>query len=76
MRRLMKMGFTPDQLLIMGTGDFEVVRNELPEDAAVVGSYKESERDLFVLVIQSESFQPVEGYLNIPFLSPPVIQRK
>jgi hypothetical protein len=76
MSRLAKLGFTPDLLLIMGSGVFEVQRDELPPDAAVVDSCYDRRLDLFVLYVQSEAFAPVADNEEIPFLKPPVITRK
>lgn len=66
---------TPEILIWMGSGIFEVVANPLPSDAQIVGAFYDGERHTFAVVVESESFAPVEGGDLLPDLTAPTIRR-
>ncbi len=74
-RRRALLRVTPELLLWMGSGMFEVVANPLPEDAVMTGAFYDGERDTFTLVVESESFAPVTPGDLLPDLTPPTIRR-
>lgn len=73
--RLRLIGVTPQLLLSLRPGRFEVVRDPLPEDSRVVRSAYDPVRDLFVSVVESASFEPVAEGAAIPWHEPPHVRR-
>jgi len=51
----------------------QVTENPLPEDAQVVRATYSAERDIVLVVIESESFKPVNEGDVIPWLPSPVL---
>jgi hypothetical protein len=54
--RLAILRMTPELLIWMGSGMFEVVANPLPSDAKIVRAHYDLERDTFAVVVESETF--------------------
>jgi hypothetical protein len=75
--RIAQIRWTPELLIMMGRGRFEVVDNALPDDVEIVSvstdvrwAYQE-----IVLTVKSESFAVVPEGAEIPTLPPTVIRR-
>ncbi len=73
--RVKRMLIAPQILMFLGSGKFEVIENQLPEDANLVRSYYDADGDHFVLVIASDTFEPALWGIDIPILEPPAIRR-
>lgn len=72
-RRIARFSVTPEILLWMGSGKFEVVASPLPEDVKPVGAFYDERRHCFTVVVESDSFAPVEGG-EVPEVAAPVIR--
>lgn len=74
-RHLAILGITPDVLLFIDSATFRVERDGLPEDVSIVGRGYDPERDVFYLILNHPSFQPVVPGSHIPWLPPITIKR-
>ncbi|HEX8288042.1 MAG TPA: hypothetical protein VF556_08605 [Pyrinomonadaceae bacterium] len=72
--RWKKFRISPELLLGIGTGKFEVVENSLPRDAEfVTASYDEFTKSICV-VVSSETYPSIKNDY-IPDCEPPIIQK-
>lgn len=74
-RRLAGLGVTPELLMFMGSGRFEVAVSPLPEDVQFVGGVYDADAHPFIVIVESASFAPVPAGGMPPLLTPPVISR-
>ena len=72
--RLKRLNISPQLLMFLGSGRFEVFAHQIPEDANLIRSYYDIERDWFTLVIASDTFEPVLWGDEIPNIEPPSIR--
>lgn len=67
-RRLARFRVTPQALMALGRGTFEVIANELPADAVCVGCYHDDSLNVFVVLLESATFpawQPGDTVLEV-----------
>lgn len=74
-RRLMRLAVTPEFFATLTSGTCRVTAHSLPEDARLVSSYYDGERDIFGMVFQSEAYQPIPWSAVIPLMDSPTIER-
>lgn len=65
----------PEQLLVLAVGKYEVVENPLPTDVQFRGANFDFVRQVFVVCVESESFEEVEEGKMLPEVAPPLIRR-
>jgi hypothetical protein len=69
------MVITPQLMMYLGSGKFEVIEHALPDDANLIRSYYDADRDWFVLIVASDTFEPVLWSEDIPIIKSPTIRR-
>ena len=74
-RRLRRLVVAPEAILSLTRGVFRVVANPLPEDAYIVASNFSGQRNVFEVVVASESFEPVAVGAVIPEHPAPMVAR-
>jgi hypothetical protein len=72
-RHLAKFSITPEILMFMGSGKYEVVANPLPADAVMCGAFYDPERHTFTVLIESQTFASVEAGDCVPDIPSPQI---
>lgn len=73
--RRARMLITPEALLTLGMSRYTVISSELPDDAHIINSGYDLERNCFVLILESEFFAPVREGDLLPDVAPPTIKR-
>jgi hypothetical protein len=73
-RRLGLYVVSPDAVLRLGRGCFEVITNPVPSDARIVRSYYDGTGDLFVMVLEHESFKEVLPGAVVPWIELPQLR--
>ena len=74
-RRLRRFEITPELFVSMSSGTFSVLSDGLPKDASVVGSGFDNGRGVFMIMVQSEAFDPVGPGAVVPLSNGPMITR-
>ena len=73
MKRVRQMLISPEVLMMLGRGSFRVVKNEVPEDAKLVGAGYDGTD--FYLILESRDFLLVDDGEATPTHTPPQIER-
>lgn len=72
--RLKRFLVSPELIMMLGSGKYEVVENPLPEDIELQSAYYSERERAFCVVMHSEEFEPVTGG-DIPLVDRPTIRR-
>lgn len=67
--------YTPELLASMCSGRFEIVANALPDDAKIIKCGYIEFRNLFYLVVESQSFRETAVGQQLPVLPGPQVTR-
>jgi len=73
--RVRRLAFAPELLAHLACGRFEIVSNEVPETARVIGAYYDGGLNCFIVLLHDPSWQSVVPGNEIPIHPSPVIRR-
>ena len=74
MARLKRFEVSGELLLQLGKGTYRVVKNELPDDCVIHSAVWDASRNVFVAIIEHDSFGDVHPSAQIPCVEIPVIE--
>ncbi len=73
--RVARVLFSPELLLGLCRGRYEIVDNPVPADARVVSAGWDIERHAVYITVESEALKMVETFSYVPVLEAPTIRR-
>ena len=72
-RRLARIHVTPELVISLAVGlKVEIDHNDVPDDVLIVGVHYDIDRRVFVVIIESESFDELPELQQAPLLCGPV----
>ncbi len=74
-RRQAVIRFSPELIVYLSRGRYEILKNELPDDARVVGGYFDQHRNSFCVVVESDTFPNTPIDVALPELPTPHVKR-
>ncbi len=74
-RRQAVIRFSPELIVYLTRGRYEIVKNATPDDVRVAGAYFDQHRNSFCVVVESESFPNTPIDVALPELPMPHVKR-
>ena len=73
--RIKRLLISPEIFMFFQKGKYEVEGKSLPDDAKFVRAHYNGENNWFVIVVESQEFEPLYPGDEIPIIDPPAIRR-